>query len=260
MEAAVPLVRGDDRARARGRGARSPMRGTQRAEAARARHAIRRRVNPALAFKARSSLPVGRDAARERARGRALDAWRSDGDPPAARALRMRRLAVRRARPRRPRCCRRSTRVRAIRRRGTRLHAARRRRPGRGGRRVRRDRVGRPTRRTRGCGRPRARRGGTSRRGRQLGSGSRSRSSAAWARRACRDGRGRSAAAPSASAEPQRRKAVSGWPRCCQSSMPPCSTGRARTPSAASTLAATPARAPLEQIVTTGRPLSSSSR
>ena len=31
--------------------------------------------------------------------------------------------------------------------------------------------------------------------------------------------------------EPQRRNAVSWWPRSCQSSTPPCSTGRARTPS-----------------------------
>ena len=38
----------------------------------------------------------------------------------------------------------------------------------------------------------------------------------------------------------------------CQSAMPPWSTGRASTPAAARTLAATAARAPLSQIVTTG--------
>lgn len=59
---------------------------------------------------------------------------------------------------------------------------------------------------------------------------------------------------------PQRRKAVTGLPRASQSGMPASRSGRTSSPSAARTLAAIPARAPLSQTVTTGRPLSSSSR
>src|SRR5919204_384450 len=59
---------------------------------------------------------------------------------------------------------------------------------------------------------------------------------------------------------PQRRKAVSALPRAAQSGIPAPSSGRAIIPSAASTLAAMPARAPLSQTVTTGLPFSSSPR
>ena len=59
--------------------------------------------------------------------------------------------------------------------------------------------------------------------------------------------------------EPQRRKLVTVLPRACQSGMPPSRSGRASIPCAARTLAATPARAPLSQTVTTVLPFESSS-
>ena len=54
---------------------------------------------------------------------------------------------------------------------------------------------------------------------------------------------------------PQRRKDVVSPPLARQSATPPSRTGRAFTPAACSTLAATAARGPDSQIVTTGRPL-----
>ena len=53
---------------------------------------------------------------------------------------------------------------------------------------------------------------------------------------------------------PQRRNPTVSFPRSYHPRIPPCSTGRASMPAATRTLAATAARAPLAQIVTTGRP------
>jgi hypothetical protein len=54
--------------------------------------------------------------------------------------------------------------------------------------------------------------------------------------------------------EPQRRNVASSPPRARHRSIPPSRTGRASSPAACKTLAATAARAPLSQIVTSGRP------
>ena len=58
--------------------------------------------------------------------------------------------------------------------------------------------------------------------------------------------------------EPQRRNSTICPPRAAQSAIPPLSTGRAATPFEARIEAAMPARAPLSQIVTTGRSVGTS--